>query len=323
MSKEALPLRLGDLAKRNNQIMQDSSLIKGERQKFYYYTQKSTACKILNGSADGRIKPHFRISSLAEMNDEQECAWHEKEKNSVYALCFSHTDSESIPMWYLYSGISGEGIRIGITPLKMEEFIKRIHIVFPIYSGRIDMNRPLYLDEDFTLEYGWVYYLGHKNIAYRNTTYERQEADDDLALEKFKNNNFFAKDYEWNYEKEFRIVFHLVDSVQIDLPKQVALFFDKDEMMKRGGGLSAMMAPELENVAPEILAKELGLPERKITKSNLKIRMNLINRNRNSIVEHFEKIVDGIDSRKELVKMRNTIQKKSAELESTQTVETY
>ena len=323
MNKETIFQSLDEFTGRNEQAMQNVALIGQEYQKFYYHTQRSTARKILKGSDKENIKPHFRISSFAEMNDKQECNWHEKEKNSVYALCFSHSDSESIPMWYLYSGISGEGIRIGITPLKMEEFIENINTVFPIFNGKIDMNHPLYIEEDFTLEYGWVYYLGHKNIYYRKDIYVRQESNDDIALEEFKKNNFFVKDYEWNYEKEFRIVFHLRDSIQIEFPKQIALFFNKDEMMKRGGGLSAMMAPELENIPTSVIADELGLPERKITKSKLHIRMNLINRNRTSIIEHFEKITNGIESIKSLSEMERAIKKRKSELGEEQTIEMH
>ena len=323
MNKDSIPHNLDQLGKMNEKLMQDLEIISEGRQKFYYYTQRSTARKILNGAPETNIKPHFRISSLAKMNDEQECSWHEQEKSSVYALCFSYTDSESIPMWYLYSGISGEGIRIGITSLKMKELIKKISVVYPIFNGEIDNNHPLYLNEDFALEYGWVYYLGHKNINYKSFTYERQKVDDEKAIEKFKRKNFFVKDYEWNYEKEFRIVFKLNRTVFAKYPEQIALFFDKDEMMKRGGGLSAMMAPELKNVKCQVIAQELGLPEHKISESKLKIRMNLISRNRNSIVEYFGEIVDGINDNRKLIQMKKAIDKQRMQLEENTTAGVY
>lgn len=303
------PANLEKLKQQNKNAMNDPFIISSNRQKFYYYTQRSTANKILAGSES--IKPHFRISSLDGMNDRHECDMHEEAKNRVYALCFSYTDSESIPMWYLYSGISGEGIRIGITAKKMAEFIKRISKVYPIDDyGFIDLNSPLYAYADFSVEYGWIYYVGTKNIIYKNDVYERKEEDDERALKLFVEENFFVKDYEWNYEKEFRIVFRLKDDYARIPPKKIALFYDKEELLKKGGGLSAKAAPEMKNVSIPTLAEELGIPEKKVSKSNLNIRMDLINRNRDSIIEYFSDITRGIENKNDLEKMAQLIETK-------------
>lgn len=297
---------LAELQHLNELHMKDISVIGSSGKRFYYYTQRSTAAKILSGDFDRGISPHFRINPLNAMNDKLECEWHSKEKAHVFALCFSNTNSESIPMWYLYSGISGEGVRIGITPAKMQDFIKNISCVYPINDGTIDINNPLFVDKDFVLEFGWVYYLGDKNILYRNYLYERKPEDNDEAIQEFICGNYFAKEYEWNYEKEFRIVFRLLKAP----PKQIALFFDKEKLMKANGGLSAMMAPELKNLEKSVLAKELGLPEKKITKSSLRVQMNLIGRNRNSIVNCFDEIVDGIGCKEDINKLEKAINRR-------------
>ena len=294
---------LAELERINNLYMEDINSVGSSGKRFYYYTQRSTAEKIMSGDPGNGIGPHFRINSLSAMNDKLECEWHSTEKSHVFALCFSNTNSESIPMWYLYSGISGEGVRIGITPAKMQEFIRDISCVYPIFSGKIDMANPLFIGEDFTLEYGWVYYLGDKYVSYRNYLYERCPEDNYDAIQEFINDNYFVKDYEWNYEKEFRIVFRFLNSP----PQKIALFFDKEKLMKANGGLSAMMAPELKTLEKKVLAKELGIPEKKITKSKLKIQMDLIGRNRSSIIECFDEIIDGIDSRTDINKMEQAI----------------
>lgn len=165
------------------------------------------------------------------------------------------------------------------------------------------MINPLFIDKDFALEYGWVYYLGDKYISYRNHLYERCQEDNYDAIQEFINDNYFVKEYEWNYEKEFRIVFRFLNPP----PQRIALFFDKEKLMKANGGLSAMMAPELETLEKKVLAKELGIPEKKITKSKLKIQMDLIGRNRSSIIECFDEIVEGIDSGTDINKMEQTI----------------
>lgn len=301
---------LAEIEHLNELYMKDISAIGSGGNRFYYYTQRSTAQKIMTGDPDSGIGPHFRINSLSAMNDKMECEWHSAEKTHVFALCFSNTSSESIPMWYLYSGISGEGIRIGITSAKMQDFISDISCVYPIIGEKIVMTNPLFIDEDFILEYGWVYYLGDRYVSYRNHLYERCPDDSYDAIQEFINDNYFVKEYEWNYEKEFRIVFRFLKSP----PQKIALFFDKEKLMKANGGLSAMMAPELKSLEKMVLSKELGIPEKKITKSKLKIQMNLIGRNRSSIVECFDEIVDGIYSRADINKMEQTITKRRNDL---------
>lgn len=80
--------------------------------------------------------------------------------------------------------------------------------------------------------------------------------------------------------------------------------------MKKGGGLSAKAAPEMKNVDISTLAEELGLPEKKVSKSNLNIRMDLISRNRDSIIEYFSDITKGIEDSSDLEKMAQLIEKK-------------
>jgi len=252
------------------------------------------------------------------MNDQQECDWHKDVKERVYALCFCNTDTESIPMWYLYSGIAGEGIRIAITPKKMLPFIKSISKVYPIYGKNEDKEHPLIKDDDFVLEYGWVYYVGHKKVIYNNKAYTRLDKNDNAAeaeFSEFLKANFFVKDYEWNYEKEFRIVFRLKENYTGIPPNRIALYFDKDELMKKNGGLSAMAAPELKNKDKVELAKELGLPEKKITNSRLNIRMSLINRNAESIVGNFLDIANTIDNIGQLDDLSQKIENRKKQLQ--------
>ena len=299
------PRSLAELETYNYILMNNPNGVSSETRRFYYYTQRSTAAKILVGTCDECLGPHFRISSLKEMNDKKECDWHKEEESNVFALCFSCSRTESIPMWYLYSGISGEGVRIGITAPKMQALIDSISTIYPIVDNKVDLERPLYRDRDFYLEYGWVFYLGNKKVIYNKIIYDLLPEDTDDTILEFINNNFFVKDYEWNYEKEFRIVFR----IPCLPPDRIALFFDKEKLMEKGGGLSAMMAPELKNVDKRILADELGIPEKKVTKSKLNIQMNLIKRNVSSVVEHFDRILKEINDPKDLEKMKQSFEK--------------
>ena len=174
-------------------------------------------------------------------------------------------------------------------------------------NGDIDLHNPLFINKDFSMDYGWVYYIGNTRIDHNKSIYFFQPDDSDEVIQEFINENFFVKSHEWKYEKEFRIVFHFFK----DAPEKIALFFDKEKLMKNGGGLSIMMAPELQKVDKDCLAKELGIPSKKVTRSKLKIKMDLITRNRSSIVDHFCEIVRGVDSDTDLDKMWKEIEKQS------------
>ena len=76
--------------------------------RFCYYTRFNVANDIL-------LNKSFHINSLANMNDKDEERMHDAEKNDVFALCFCNSNSEKIPMWYIYSGIAGNGVSIIFT----------------------------------------------------------------------------------------------------------------------------------------------------------------------------------------------------------------
>lgn len=272
---------------------------------FCYYTQLSTAEKILDNK-----HPHFRISPLSAMNDTEEYQQHTKDGNRVYALCFSHSDSESIPMWYLYSGIAGDGAKISVTPKKMKMFIENIKEVFPVQNGNVDRSHPLSLGKDFDLEYGWIYYLRKEKIKYRNHLRYIQTTDN---LDALMVNNYFVKNYEWNYEKEFRIVFKLKENVMKTYPEKIALFFDKKKLLK-DNALSVTLAPEFKDISRNgEIAEMLGIPLKQISNSKLGIHMNLIKRNQKSIVEHIDELVEQL-SDEELRTIDGAV---SSELEKT------
>ena len=49
------------------------------------------------------------------MNDLREADLHGAEKEDIFVQCFCNSDTEKIPMWYLYGGIVGRGASIGFT----------------------------------------------------------------------------------------------------------------------------------------------------------------------------------------------------------------
>ncbi len=292
---------LNKLKSMNRQAMNDEMLLRSLRSslRFNYYTRQDTAIEILTGKNTKKSCPFFLVSSLDGMNDEHEKKMHSQESATVFALCFSNSAHESIPMWYLYSGITGKGACIRITPLKMDGLLKDLmqgEYVFgaSVENGEVKVeDKPLLLHKDYEIEYGWIYYVGNKEIIYRGDKHELETGDD---LESFKSQNYFVKDHEWNYEQEFRIVFRLLKGRDRTKqpPEKLAVFFDKWKMVKGNGGLSLMLAPEGKDRDREAFSKAAEFPHNKVSLSKLQVSMNLVSRNRKSIVEQFGEVIHGL-----------------------------
>lgn len=275
--------------KRKNTIDFSKSAKEFSSTNFWYYTAMSTVNEILYSES-------FWVSNIANMNDENEAQFHDKEKDKVFALCFCNSNSEKIPMWYLYSGICGTGMRIGITPANMLKMISSIKHVSPVINNELSENQ-LEVGKDIEIEYGWVYYKSHSSqIQYRNKWYEVSD------LNSFVKNNFFIKDYPWQYEREFRIVFKNCTNMKFD---KLAVSIPH-EMIK---ALKITCAPECQYSCYEGKGFEKYFSSL-ISPSKLKINMDLLKRNKDSIVSNFDKIIDekNVD---ELCRAINNFKRKS------------
>jgi hypothetical protein len=98
----------------------------------------------------------------------------------------------------------------------------------------------------------------------------------------FKEDNYFIKDYPWNYENEFRIIF-IFKKQPAD---RIAVYFDKNKLRQ---GLSVTLAPNTSNFEEEklVLSEKCGIKSDKIKKSELDINMNLLSRNRDILAEEY------------------------------------
>lgn len=265
---------------------------------FYSYTRYETAKKILGQSDELGC---FYVSNLESMNDPNETLRHQEERRKVYALCFSNNREESIPMWFLYGGITGEGVRIGFTADKLYKLIEGIETVSGIdEKHRIIEGKQYTRGQDFELHCGWVYYWQRADrIRYRDEFYSiasdiektagaDRTIDERRSLTDFCKGNYFVKDYAWYYEKEFRIVFVFKESVG----EQIALHFDKKNLMP---GMHVTLAPNVlsdtERTKPERQAiiknyeKELKMQGR-VKPSQCNVKFNLLGRNSNAIASH-------------------------------------
>ena len=240
------------------------------RYDFWYYTRLSTADKILDSRS-------FWVSNLCDMNDLDELELHKREREKLFALCFCNSNTEKIPMWYLYSGIAGTGASLGLAPGAMLAFLKSLTTV----TGQTPDGGEsrLAVGSDVELRFGWVFYRKQKEpgqILYRNKWY----TIDDVNA--FTDGNYFLKAYPWEYEKEFRLVFINKTKTtfkRLLVPIPVTLC----ETMK------LRLAPELNAAGLKKVKglKHIGKDAKPtLLFSELRIKMNLFHRNHSSLPDY-------------------------------------
>lgn len=277
---------------------------------FWQYTSVDSIGKILRGSC-------FWVNNIAAMNDLHETELHKEEKQDIFVQCFCNSDSEKIPMWYLYGGIAGKGASFGFTPRVMLDYIRSIthvtELVFDPASGTYAAGERFAIGSDFELQVGWVFYADYElpvkpwgrdgnfvRVNYFNKFVNVEEA------EQFFDSNYFVKDYPWEYEKEFRLVFinktgRKIDKIKIDIPE--AFRASKNRRLK------IRLAPEISNSVDaasglsgfERCAGELVRVAEKnsyqisVSKSKLKINMDLLGRSKGDVNEYIGRNPDYLD----------------------------
>ena len=246
--------------KKSNQLSLPCKAKDFSNYSFWYYTNLHTADLILKNKC-------VYISNLSLMNDIDEAELHCKNKEFVHCFCLCNSDTEKIPMWYLYAGITGQGVSLGFSPSTMLDFISSIKTV-----TTPDQTVVLTKDVDFDLDYGWVFYRKKEapsQVMFKRKWYSLRDP------EKFEDNNFFIKSYPWEYEKEFKIIIRNKTDQKYD-----RLVLNISDVYKK---IKIKLAPELSN---EHFANSIstlnGFWEFLIQtpqKSKLSINMNLCKRN--------------------------------------------
>lgn len=212
---------------------------------FCYYTKLDTFKLILKSKK-------VWVRNVTCMNDKKEFIDPTLDKTKFHLLCFSNSDDEIIPMWYMYAGTSGNGIRIRLTPGVLRLLLKDIKIYRPDQT----------ILNNYNISCGWIYYkYGDDYYEHRNKKYEIDDWDPS-----FNKSNLFIKSKHWNYEKEFRIVIENLDDVSYDhLELDLTNVFDR---------LQFMRGPEFDD--NKLSPKEKSfLNQVKYSDSQLYIKMNL------------------------------------------------
>lgn len=176
---------------------------------YYHY---STIDSIDNILTTKRI----RLTQLSKTaNDRREKQHYRESGDNLFSICFSTGTSESLPLWYLYSGIDGKGGRLCFRKKHIKTLISNMDVylveVDSEYPYRIVNNCEKKLDKkDYRIYARDIAYLG-KDTKNKNAFRLKYNAkvvnglkqeEHDYIEDKYAE---FIKGLIWFYEKETRL----------------------------------------------------------------------------------------------------------------------
>ena len=236
---------------------------------FNHYTRLGTIEKMFSSTTS-----YWHVSSLRSMNDRMEADRYGDKSDSTFAMCFSCGTSERIPMWYMYAGIGGAGARISFNKQAFSNFCNSIDVVYTIINKKPDCTNALKKGVDFDIEYGYVCYCNFDNENRIDKIIKDSKEEEDAFLK----NRFFIKNYEWEYENEYRIVFKMLNPLPENIEK---IAIPIDGIKNR---ISLTVGPEFSQnptVLSGAIKQEFG---DRIKHSGLRIKMDMLSRNKESFL---------------------------------------
>lgn len=233
---------------------------------FYHYTSIINVDQILKSK-------QLRLTPLSKSaNDLVEREYYEHLGNNIFSLCLSTGTSESLPLWYLYSGIDGCGARIG---LKKKTFCQIVESpVFQLieveaqYPCR-EVNEPITLQsEDYTFLCRDILYIGQdpQKINTYRIKYNSQVINDiskDTADKLQHEYQRFVKGLIWFYEKETRIQVEITNTKLLDTAKSYVVALKLDNIYE---DLLVRLAPELGEINADFFDEYDGIRDWAYTK---------------------------------------------------------
>ena len=89
---------------------------------FYHYTSLGAINAILSNRT-------FRISNVKRFNDKKDSEQFGENKDVFFSMCFSTGQNENLSLWYLYSGIHGNGGRIRISQATIKKILENSEFI--------------------------------------------------------------------------------------------------------------------------------------------------------------------------------------------------
>lgn len=239
----------------------DSSELAYRHTHYYHYTSLKNVSDILDSQS-------FRLTLLSKTaNDNLEKSEYEKLGNNLFSLCFSTGTSESLPLWYLYSGIDGKGARIEISKKDLKNllteakyYLVEIEDTYP-YKAK-NNTKPIALnEEDYKMYFRDILYMGsdpekHKKYQIKYNGKVKNDisfADYNDIQQKYKR---FIKGLIWFYEKESRLQIEITNKQLLNKNKSYVVTIDLESIVDK---LNIRLAPEFEGKPDELFEKYSGL----------------------------------------------------------------
>ncbi len=186
---------------------------------YYHFTSLEKVNKILDQYC-------FWLSDSSEFNDTRDKEQFAIQDDSsttpnykkYYTLCFGTGTNENLPMWYLYSGINGDGGRLQFSQTLIRNAYERGKFTLcEICDGKPPIEIAVLKDGDnATFNFRDVLYYksdGCKNVSLKyNTMTNYRVSNTEFEIFK-KEYRGFLKGLIWYYEKETRIVIELSDEL--------------------------------------------------------------------------------------------------------------
>ena len=103
---------------------------------FWHYTSMESTLNIARNL-------ELWLGSMNGCNDEIEAERHRDDSSFIHIASFCNSNTEQIPLWYLYSGLKGDGAALRLTPGTMIKFLGSIE------TARTPQNEILHKGIDF------------------------------------------------------------------------------------------------------------------------------------------------------------------------------
>ena len=224
---------------------------------YFHYTNLGSIEKILEGKS-------FRISNVQVFNDQKERKVFGSEEHLYFSLCFSTGINENLPLWYLYSGLKGDGGRVGFTKSSIRKLIENSE--YELIQLDEDRKKQVgdaicSLKENDTMRsiFKDVIYFGkdeHDKMYLKYNTMTNHKISNN-EIEKLKTNmKGFCKSLIWFYEKETRLLIKVTGDAakKIDVKKNYAILMQFDEKLR--DSIYVTFAPEIDDIQKAIADKK-------------------------------------------------------------------
>lgn len=195
----------------------------------YYYHYTSL------GAINGILENGFCISCVDRFNDSVEKSVFSDHAKKYYSLCFSTGEQENLALWYLYSGVGGNGGRMQFTYNSVEKLLKSTcRLVEYNYVKHKTLREIAVLNEDNAiLRFEEVVYADRsKKNRGMDLKYNTMTNHGNVSEAEWKTfvsrHRGFQKRQIWYHEKETRLLIELTDDLysKLDPNKTYAVILE-------------------------------------------------------------------------------------------------